>query len=94
MPPPFSLAISPVCVLCDYELTFLLRFVFKPEKHNVPSLNMTTQIVISSLQDSQNQDDTVILIEFQGTLECEQDDVRGLRVGDLEENEQVTLERE
>ena len=55
---------------------------------------MTTQIVISSLQDSQNQDDTVILIEFQGTLECEQDDVRGLKVGDLEENEQVTLERE
>jgi hypothetical protein len=55
---------------------------------------MTTQIVISSLQDSQNQDDTVLLIEFQGTLECEQDDIRGLKVGDLEENEQVTFRRD
>ncbi|KAG2189372.1 hypothetical protein INT44_004514 [Umbelopsis vinacea] len=52
---------------------------------------MTTQIVISNLQDSHNQDESVILIEFQGTLECEQDDIRGLKVGDLEENDQGML---
>jgi hypothetical protein len=54
---------------------------------------MTTQIVISSLKDSHNQDDTLILLEFQGTLEYDQDDIRGLTVGDLEENDQVSFRR-
>ncbi|GAB5592507.1 hypothetical protein Unana1_07407 [Umbelopsis nana] len=47
---------------------------------------MTLQIVIPSSQNSQNQDPQLVLIEFQGTLECNQHDLRGISVGDLEED--------
>lgn len=52
---------------------------------------MTLQIVIPSSQNSQNQDPQLVLIEFQGTLECNQHDLRGISVGDLEEDNKVCI---
>ena len=57
----------------------------------VPVSTMTLQIVIPSSQNSQNQDPQLVLIEFQGTLECNQHDLRGISVGDLEEDNKVCI---
>jgi hypothetical protein len=50
---------------------------------------MPIQIIISNSQNSPDLDPSLALIEFQGTLECDQADLRGLSVGDFEEDDKV-----